>query len=327
MIPATRIRQGFSLIELLVSIAVISILISLLLPAVQAAREAARRSHCQNNLKQLGLALHSYHDTHNCFPSGYIYDGPTKTGAPDDPRLKLRTYIIDSLPATPVPPKNDPGWGWIALTLPHFEQQNLHARVGFLTRVGDPALKEVREHPLALITCPSDPGAGVFTILDQQNRTTSAGYTTSYAACFGSFGFINTEPDLGTGIFHRNSRIRMADITDGTSTTIAVGERAALFTKAPWLGVISEGTVRTTPGAPVYTSVIEGAPAMALARMGNRTLNSPWSEPYDFYSPHTQTIYFLFADGSVRGLSASTDHDLLHALATRDGDEVVGGAP
>lgn len=66
---------------------------------------------------------------------------------------------------------------------------------------------------------------------------------------------------------------------------------------------------------------------MALARMGNRNLNSQWSEPYDFFSPHPQIVYFLFADGSVRGLSESIDHALLHALATREGDEVVGGSP
>lgn len=188
-------------------------------------------------------------------------------------------------------------------------------------------MADVRETPLAVFRCPSDYGTGTFAILDQQNKDVCNGSTTSYAACFGSYGLINTDPDLGNGLFQRNSRIRLDDIKDGTSNTIAVGERAAMFTKAPWVGVITPGTVRTTPGAPVYTSTIEGAPAMALARMGNRNLNSEWSEPYDFFSPHPQIVYFLFADGSVRGLSESTDHALLHALATREGDEVLGGHP
>lgn len=320
-----RRQRGFTLIELLVSIAIIAILISLLLPAVQSAREAARRTQCQSHLKQIGLALHGYHDVHGSFPSGYIFNGVTKTGPPLDPRLRLNMFIVDALPPTPRPPNNQPGWGWIAMSLPFFEQQNLHSRIDFHREVEHAAMKSVREQTLSLFNCPSDDGQGVFRILNQQNKDTSSGATTSYAASFGSFGLINTEPDLGNGIFQRNSHIRIADIKDGTSTTFAVGERAALFARTPWAGVITPGTVRTTPGAPVYTSTIEGAPAMALARMGNRRLNSTWSEPYDFFSAHPQIVYFLFADGSVRGLAESTDHDLLHAMATRNVGEIVGG--
>jgi prepilin-type N-terminal cleavage/methylation domain-containing protein len=323
-----RSRRGFTLIEVLVSIAVIAILIALLLPAVQAAREAARRTQCRNNLRQVGLALHNYHDVRGSLPSGYIYDGASSYGPPRDPRLNRNNpgmYIVDALPPTPVSPPNQPGWGWIALILPHLDQGPLYGRIDFHYEVEHDLMAEVREIPLAVFRCPSDYGTGTFTILDQQNKPVCNGSTTSYAACFGSFGLINTDPDLGNGLFQRNSRIRLDDIKDGTSNTIAVGERGAMFTKAPWAGVITPGTVRTTAGAPVYTATIEGAPAMALARMGNRNLNSQWSEPYDFFSPHPQIVYFLFADGSVRGLSDSTDHALLHALATRDGDEVQGG--
>ena len=83
------------------------------------------------------------------------------------------------------------------------------------------------------------------------------------------------------------------------------------------------GTVRTTPGAPVFTSIVELAPAMALARMGNRSINSPYSEPYDFFSGHPGCAYFLFADGSVRPLYESTDLSVLHALGTRAAQDVV----
>jgi prepilin-type N-terminal cleavage/methylation domain-containing protein len=320
-------RRGFSLIELLVAIAVIAILIALLLPAVQAAREAARRTQCQNNLRQVGLALHNYHELLGSLPSGYIFEGASATGLPRDPRLGnsgLGMFIVDALPPTPVSPPNQPGWSWIALILPHLEQGNLYEQIDFNHEVERPQMQEVRETPLALFRCPSDYDEGTFTILNQQNEEVCTGSTTSYAACFGSYGLMNTDPDLGNGLFQRNSAIKLDNIKDGTSTTIAVGERGAMFAKTPWVGVITPGTVRTTPGAPVFTSTIEGAPAMALARMGNRTLNSEWSEPYDFFSPHPQIVYFLFADGSVRGLSESTDHALLHALATRIGNEVVG---
>ena len=130
-------------------------------------------------------------------------------------------------------------------------------------------------------------------------------------------GLINTDPDHGNGPFLRNSGIRYAEITDGLSRTMAVGERAAMFAKSPWAGVMTGGTVRTTPGAPVYIANVELAPTMVLARIGNRSLNSSYSEPYDFFSPHTDVVFFLFADGSVQGLTASLDLDTLHALATR----------
>ena len=323
-----RTHRGFTLIELLTSIAIIGILVALLLPAVQSAREAARRVKCQNNLKQIGVALHQYHEIHEVLPPGYIYDGPPAPRPPLDPRLKRpQIHIVDALPPTPLPPRNGPGWSWISLTLPQFEQRNLHDQIDFHVPVDHDGMLSIREYSLALFNCPTDHGAGVHEVLSQQNNYVSTGATTSYAACFGSYGLINTDPDFGNGLFQRNSNVRLADISDGTSSTIAVGERAALFARTPWIGVITAGTVRTTPGAPVYTSTIEGAPAMSLARVGNRGLNSPWSEPYDFFSGHLQLVYFLFADGSVHGLSTSVDLETLHEMATRDGSEIVGGIP
>ncbi len=321
-------RRGFTLIELLVTIAVITTLIALLVPAVQSAREAARRTQCRNKVRQLGLALHLYHDTHASLPSGYIYGGVTKTGPPRDPRFgnPRAYYLIDGIPPTPQFQRNTPGWSWIALLLPFVEQRNLHDRIDFGTEVENPAHDEVRTQSLSLVNCPSDTGSTVFLVQNELNEDMRRAATSSYVACFGSFGLINTDPDLGNGLFQRNSRIRDAHITDGMSNTIAIGERAALFVRAPWAGVMTGGTVRTVPGAPVYSATIELSPAMALARMGNRSLNSPWSEPYDFFSGHPGVVFFGFADGSVRGLSNSTDHDVLHALATRDGGEAIGTA-
>lgn len=323
-------RRGFTVLELLVSVAIIGLLVALLLPAVQAARESARRTQCRNNLKQIGIALHLYHDTHGAFPPGYLYNGAPlpppprpgrRFGGEADPQLP-GMRIFDSAPPAPQLQPNDPGWSWFALSLPYLEQAPLHGRIDFSIPVRNAASAPARIVPLSVANCPSDSGSGVFTVLDEFNDPLGDAQTISYVACFGTFGLINTDPDYGSGMFQRNSHNRLADAADGTSTTILVGERAALFAKAPWAGVLTTGTVRTTPGAPVYTSIVELAPAMALARMGNRSINSPYSEPYDFFSGHPGAAYFLFADASVRPITESTDLGVLHALGTRDADDI-----
>jgi hypothetical protein len=190
-----------------------------------------------------------------------------------------------------------------------------------------------RVRELEHLICPSDPGKGVFTVLDELNAPMGDVATNSYAGCFGAYDpngpnrnvLINTDPESGNGLFHRNSYIKDRDVTDGLTNTIAVGERAAYFAKGPWAGVMAGGTIRTTPGAPVYASTIELAPTMVLARAGKWPLNSRYSEPYDFFSPHGQIIHFLFADASVQTLSGSTNHAVFHAVATRQGEEALGG--
>jgi hypothetical protein len=169
--------------------------------------------------------------------------------------------------------------------------------------------------------CPTDAYAGLFVVNDELNAPVGDAWTNSYAACFGSFGLINVDPDNGSGLFQRNSHRRMRDCIDGTTNTLAIGERGAILTKTPWAGVMTGGTCRTRPGAPVYTAATEKAPAMVLARIGNRYINDPYSEPYDFFSPHHRVAYFVFADGSVHGISSDVDLAVLHALATRDGNE------
>jgi prepilin-type processing-associated H-X9-DG protein len=163
----------------------------------------------------------------------------------------------------------------------------------------------------------------VFVVLDENNNPLGQAATNSYTACFGALGLINTHPHLGNGLFQRNSHIRMAEITDGISNTIAVGERSSLFAASPWAGVMTGGTCRTSPGAAVYCAVTEKAPSMVLARMGNRTLNSPYSEPYDFFSSHGNVVNFAFADGAVHALHTGIELKVLRALATRQGGERV----
>ena len=323
-------RSAFTLVELLVVIAIVAILAALIGPVIQAAREAARKTGCRNNLRQLGTALHTYHNTHGSLPSGYIYDdAPAGPNANTNVRAIIpppQTRRFDAPPPVLVLQPNGPGWGWAALLLPFVEQKGLSDGIDFDLPVESPKNADIPPIPLWHLKCSSDTATGEFTILDELDAPVAKSATNSYAACFGSYGLLNTDPDSGNGLFQRNSRIRNSDIVDGLTHTIAVGERSALFAKSPWSGVMTGGTVRTTPGAPVYTAIVELAPAMVLARVGNRLLNSPYSEPYDFFSPHGSIVFFVFADGSVRGLTDSTDREVLHALATRANGEVIDGS-
>ncbi|MFG0335190.1 MAG: DUF1559 domain-containing protein, partial [Maioricimonas sp. JB049] len=233
-----------------------------------------------------------------------------------------RPYIFDAPPPAGEVMPAKPGWGWGTLLLPQLDQATLQNTINLGLEVEAAVNADARTHQLPVYQCPSDYGNGVFTVQDVFNQPIVEAATSSYAACYGSKGLINTEPDRGNGVFLRNIAIEMVDIKDGLTNTIAIGERAGLFAKGPWAGVMTGGTCRTTPGAPVNTSIAEREPTMVLARIGNPGLNSPHSEPYDFYSPHN-VVFFLFADGAVHGLSESMDMKTLHALATRNGEEHV----
>ena len=316
-------RKGFTLIELLVVIAIIGVLIGLLLPAVQKVREAANRTSCQNNLKQIGLAMHHYHDAYKTLPAGYIRDNiaagsrlPGGGGQPD---------VFDRPPPWMAEPQR-PGWGWAALLLPFIEQENLAHKIDYTLPVESPANKDARTQAVWIYICPSDRNTGVFTVLDDWGEELGQAYTNSYAACYGVSTILFAQPEQGDGLFYRNSRVKLEHITDGTSTTIAIGERCAILVKTPWAGVMTNGTARTSADAPVYTNIIHPCAVMVLARISYRTLNEPWSEPYDFFSPHGNLVHFVFADGSVRPLKSSVDFQILQALATRAGGEVINGS-
>jgi prepilin-type N-terminal cleavage/methylation domain-containing protein/prepilin-type processing-associated H-X9-DG protein len=315
-----RRRNGFTLIELLVVVGIMAILIGLLLPAVQKVRESAARTQCRNNLKQIGLALQLYHDKTGAFPPAYVFNPP--------PVLSMvipEPQVYDWVPPPPIPPPQAPGWGWAALILPEIEQGNLSQQIDYTLPVEAPTMLNQRTVLQKIYTCPSDLQTGVYWVITYRNKHLARAATNSYAACYGFEGNVNTQPDTGNGVFFRNSHIAVKDITDGTSCTLAIGERASMLTQTPWAGVMWIGTARTTPGAPVYLSVVELAPTMVMAHVGSHALNDSLTEPYDFFSPHGDVVNFAFADGSVHALSVNTNPSVLMALATRAGGEVVGG--
>jgi prepilin-type processing-associated H-X9-DG protein len=224
------------------------------------------------------------------------------------------------------PQRNEPGWGWAALILDGIEQTNLARQINYTLPVESPTSLPARTTVLSLYTCPSDTSTGVFNVVSGRGADLATAATNSYAACFGYGGDPNNLPQYSNGAFYRNSHTRIADIPDGTSSTFLIGERAALFAQSPWAGVMTGGTIRTTPGAPVWFSLVDSAPPMVMARVWTHPLNSPRSEPLDFFTPHGQVGNFLFADGSVHALSIATDLSVLQGLATVDGGEVVDGS-
>ncbi len=159
-------RDGFTLIELLVVIAIIAVLIALLLPAVQAAREAARRIQCVNDLKQLGIALHNYHDALSVLPPGYIasrpfYDGETDTA---------------------------PGWSWASMILPQLDNGPLYSSINVYLPIQASANTTATQTLLAALFCPSDqlPPGGTFPVTDGLGNTVATVAPSSYAACTGN---------------------------------------------------------------------------------------------------------------------------------------------
>jgi prepilin-type N-terminal cleavage/methylation domain-containing protein len=294
-------RFGVTLIEVLVVIAIIGILLALILPAVQRVREIGNRTTCMNNLKQIGVALHSYQQQHGSFPPAYRCDDPEA-----------------------LPWETAPGWGWSAYALVWLSQEPLASRIDFSVPIGDAVHAAVRTTRLPVYLCPSDRDTGVYAVTDQFSQIVAEAHTSSYASNYG-YGFdIGERADAGTGIFYRNSKVRIADIKDGTTTTIAVGERGSLFARTPWAGAINRGTVTITPGAPVNGNIVEEAPVQAMASVNGFTpLNDADSNPYLFFSPHSDIVIFAFADGSVQRLSTRISPSVLKVLATRADGEIA----
>lgn len=303
LISANRRRSAFTLIELLVVIAIISILIGLLMPAVQGAREAARRIQCSNNLKQIGLALHNYHDTHNAFPPGYISNvdaSGTETG---------------------------PGWGWPGLILPQMEQAPLFNRIDISFPIQHDINSFARSQSIPTLLCPSDSAPQIWLT---QRRDLSSGNllsdicevaSSNYVGVFGT-----TEPGVdGDGIFSRNMAVRFRDIVDGTSTTLLVGERSFRLGEATWTGAVAGAVIVADGSDGVGTGPPEPAAGLVLGHTGDGNgPGAPRAHVNQFHSlHHGGGAQFAFCDGHVAFLSSSIDYGVYQALTTRAGGEPV----
>ncbi len=292
-------RNAFTLVELLIVIAIMGLLMGLLLPAVQAARETARRSQCTNNLKQIGLALHNYHDAKQLLPPGYV-DGNTNPASTPD---------------------NDvgPGWGWAAFLLPYLEEGNVYSQINFNQPVGVGSNVPVSQQPLTVYQCPSDPLQQSFGLYNSSLTSVIATVAHSnYVGCNGwvecfsnaggnyvpsSDGGAAEDGDIGAtglagnGLFYRNSRNTAANVTDGLSNTIFVGERSSDHSPSTWTGAVAGGQCPawmagqapySLPPGPAYDNADYGE-ALVLAH-GNAThlpsADNPFFDPDTFYSMH-----------------------------------------
>lgn len=279
-------RLGFTLIELLVVIAIIALLIALLVPAVQKVREAAARAHCLNNLKQIGLACHNYHDVIKRLPPGYSATGNYLDGHTD----------------------TDPGWGWAAYILPYLEQDNLFRQIDLTKSIqGSPAAQVI----VATYICPTDNVMGVFAVPDAFGAPITMAAPSSYAGCVGGDESETTD-DTGRGVFFRNSRVRLTDVTDGTSNTLMVGERSWSFAKGIWAGSVANGVIMRGPQNPNPGNQASWGAAANLSLSHSHLINANADTDGgldDFASFHTGGANFLFCDGSVRFLRTIASDD------------------
>jgi prepilin-type N-terminal cleavage/methylation domain-containing protein/prepilin-type processing-associated H-X9-DG protein len=294
-------RPAFTLIELLVVIAIIGVLISVLIPAVQRVRETASRAQCINNLKQIGLASHNYHDSHWSLPPGHF--------------------------ATASYPDTTPGWGWGAYLLPYLEQESLYRQINFSQPVQQNT--RVTQTILKVYLCPSDqPPPGAFLLTDSAFDAIASAAPSSYAASVGSDSSEADDP-TGNGVFYRNSKTRFADISDGLSNTSIIGDRAWSQTQGIWAGAPNNAITRAGPR---NTWPNATASAAVLTQAHNNWINITTDADGgldDFSSNHPGGANLLFADGSVHFIRSITadgqERRAFWALGTRAGGEVIDG--
>ncbi|MDY0166621.1 MAG: DUF1559 domain-containing protein [Thermoguttaceae bacterium] len=327
-------KAAFTLVELLVVITIIGILIALLLPAVQAAREAARRAQCLNNLKQIGLALHNYHGTHAVLPPALLNSGRGSN-------THATTYYPEGV-------LNTTGW---AMLLPFFEQTALHQKYDFnsysnasnptsgVGLLGDDRNEElITSTRLTMLVCPSAPRQDLpystesaSYLIKKAWRTNylfAAGNNTDYSGPYGLYG-----TDIRQGMFGNNGAADFGSVTDGTSNSIAVGEAVGGRYKTsnyygPWgltgTHTCCHGRVVTRSGGSVMGNYL---PEDAL----DYGINAVWrgdaqkrSYAWVFSSAHSGGAHFVFGDGSARFLSDTIDYPTFCRLNYIHDGEPVG---
>ena len=338
-----RIRRGFTLVELLVVIAIIGILVGLLLPAVQAAREAARRMQCSNNVKQLSLAAHTYHDAFNSFPICY-FNQTNVTPVLTNPTEGRQT-------------------SWMVGLLPFIEQTALFNMIDFSRgihndprSVGPPAVPVGPSNPFAAIQkisgfkCPSD---ATDDFKNQRLDTptgvirTTAWPVTSYKGVSGAnwnignvavqsnvapwnitrFGTTGDGLNRGNGVLMRGwnfpYKTNLRDVTDGTSNTLFVGEAIGNYSQYNWWWL--SGSTTATTSIPLNSRAYCTAynPATMTKQGGLIACSADFANNSGFASNHTGGGNFGICDGSVRFISDSMDRNAYRGMATLGGGEVV----
>jgi prepilin-type N-terminal cleavage/methylation domain-containing protein/prepilin-type processing-associated H-X9-DG protein len=311
----TRHKQhGFTLVELLVVIAIIGVLVAILLPAVQAAREASRRTQCRNNLHQLGIAMHNYHDTHLMFPPGWI---------------GVTNYQPDVNGVS--------GLAWSSLILPEIEQyaagfasKEKNGKAPPLNRnvaITDPTDATLQPYIIPLYRCPSDVGPELVNITlapSQTNPNLPINFAVSnYIASFGSTDYHTCSANAvgvdcpGNGVFFLNSRTTVGDVRDGTTYTLMIGERKSIPTASPpiqgmWFGA--------PPGGVESIGRVLGA--------SDQLPNDPAQHFQAYSSNHSAGVNVLLCDGSVHFVSDNVNLAQWQATATirKQDDGLVFGA-
>ncbi len=295
-------RRAVTLIEILVVIAIVGVLAGLLLPAIQSARGSATRAQCTNHLKQIGIALQAYETAHKAFPPGY------KSGFTSDGT------------------DTGPGWGWAAMILPEMEEGAIHRVINFNLPI-EHAANTIRVANIPGFFCPAD---DVQRVWQAKSRDASGNPTglicevaaSNYVAVYGT-----TEPGVdGDGIFFRNSAIGLKQITDGSSHTIAVGERAHQLGEATWVGSVTGAVLFPEDTNTLGQPHTEHSSGMVLGHAGEGIgPGGTGGDVNQFYSLHGAGANFLFADGHVTFLLSDMDYKTYLAMATRAGGEIISG--
>lgn len=317
-------RKGFTLIELLVVIAIIGVLVSLLLPAVQQARGAARKSSCTNSLKQIGLALQNYHEAHQVFPASYLADTRHPSRDPN-------TYDGPN------------GFAWGAMLLPQLDQASLYRQFDTRRPCWDPFNAPAAANNLPVFLCPSATNSsGLMPVRDASGSLLATFGRSTYVANAGQdepWGYtVEDYYGIADGPMFRNSRVRVADVSDGLSNTVFIGEHSSVLSNKTWVGVVPGAEVCTNDPAQFPITACDGAATLVNVHSGPapdeidpitgfapiHPPNSPLCHVCQMYSEHAGGANVVLGDGSVRFISQMIHQPTWAGLSSRNKREVLG---